>query len=225
MLNIPLEVIGAFKIGKYKPGQTYYGPKIPDIGFLHVKAKGLPALKINDNRKILCEGLEIATAGFPMGTDALRAPGWLHQITPTLQKGIVSAVLPFRCASAHGFSINIMTQGGASGSPVFLPETGEVIGVLYGGLNDYSLTKNKDIYAMPTNISYVVPSHFISKSLALIIEDPRFTLPPNIKTLQEMLDSFDPKDLSKSHYQIMPISKKKISKRTVENIRNIKQGE
>ncbi|GAJ23629.1 unnamed protein product, partial [marine sediment metagenome] len=33
--------------------------------------------------------------------------------------------------------INIMSQGGASGSPVFLPETGEVIGVLYGSLEEF----------------------------------------------------------------------------------------
>jgi len=28
------------------------------------------------------EGLEVATAGYPMGTDALTAPGYLHQVTP-----------------------------------------------------------------------------------------------------------------------------------------------
>jgi len=221
MLVIPLKVIGAFQIGEFSPGSPYYGPKIPDVGFLYVKVKALPVLKINDKTELLREGLEVATAGFPMGTDALRAPGWLHQITPTLQRGIVSAVLPFRCASPHGFSINVMTQGGASGSPVFLPETGEVIGILYGGLNDYSLTKNKDVYKVPTNISYVVPAHFIYKSLNLIAKDEYFTLPQDTPTLQEMLDSFDPSNLPKNRYQIMAIEKKRVNKKVVKKIRNI----
>lgn len=218
MFVVPLEVLGAFEIKKFSTGPVYYGPKIPDVGFLLVKVKGLPALKINDKMETLHEGLEVATAGFPMGTEALRAPGWLHQFTPTLQMGIISAVQPFRCASPHGFSVNIMTQGGASGSPVFLPETGEVIGVLYGGLYDYSLTKkNKDVYKVPTNISYVVPAQFISKSLDSITKDKHFTLPQDTPTLQERLSK-----PTKKHHKTIPFKKKRINKRVVKKMSNIR---
>jgi len=137
----------------------------------------------------LQEGIEVATAGFPMGTEALTAPGWLHQVTPTLQRGIISAVLPFSCSSPHAFTINVMTQGGASGSPVFLPRAGTVIGVLYGGLNDIAETLQKDVYTVPTSISYVVPSHYIANSLRTIEGNPNFTLPEDTKSLGELIQT------------------------------------
>lgn len=151
MLNIPLQVTGAFRIGQFTPGSAYYGPKIPDIAFIHVKAKRLPALDL-DVSTPLEEGLQVATAGFPMGTDALTAPGWLHQLTPTLQEGIISAVLPFSCSTPHAFTINVMVQGGASGSPVFLPSSGKVVGILYAALNDIVQTSKERAQKLPTDL-------------------------------------------------------------------------
>lgn len=187
MLEIPLEIAGAFLIEGFEPGKVYYGPEKPDVGLVHVKASGLPTLEIDANT-IPHEGTELATAGFPMGTDALTAPGWLHQITPTLQRGIVSAVLPFICEKPHGFTINIMTQGGASGSPVFYPETSKVAGILYAGLNDIGMTRNKDIYKMPTNISYVVPSHYVDLFLKNIDNDPMLAESKKYPTLDEIIE-------------------------------------
>lgn len=188
MVEIPLEILGVAMIGEFSTGPAYYGPKKgPDLAFVHVKARGLPPVQI-DSRSVIDEGTEIATAGFPMGTDALVAPGWIHQLTPTLQRGIVSAVLPFPCPTPHAYSVNIMAQGGASGSPVFLCDTGAVVGVLYAGLNDYALTlKNKDVHRVPTNISYVVPSHYLTNSLGGFLKMEDMRLPPDAKTIDEML--------------------------------------
>lgn len=175
-------------IGEFSTGPAYYGPrKGPDLAFVQVKARGLPSVQI-DTRSVIDEGTEIATAGFPMGTDALMAPGWIHQLTPTLQRGIVSAVLPFPCPTPHAYSVNVMAQGGASGSPVFLCETGAVVGVLYAGLNDYALTlRNKDLHRVPTNISYVVPSHYLMKSLEGFLKMEDMQQPSDAKTIDEML--------------------------------------
>jgi len=85
---------------------------------------------------VLDEGAAIATAGYPMGTRTLTAPGYLNRISPMLQTGIISAVHRFPCAIPHGFTINVMTRGGASGSPVFRPDDGAVIGALYAGLHE-----------------------------------------------------------------------------------------
>lgn len=188
MLEIPLEVIGVGMIGGFNPGKAYYGPKDgPDLAFVHVKARGLPAVQI-DFTSLVEEGMELATAGFPMGTDALTAPGWLHQLTPTLQQGIVSAVFPFVCQTPHGYSINLMSQGGASGSPVFSCETGAVVGVLYGGLNDIALTlRAKEPYKMPTNITYVVPSHYLANAMSEFAKHPDMLLPPDAKSIDEMI--------------------------------------
>lgn len=192
MVEIPLEILGVAMIGNFKTGPAYYGPKQgPDLAFVHVKARGLPVVKI-DSRSVIDEGTEIATAGFPMGTDALMAPGWIHQVTPTLQRGIVSAVLPFPCSTPHAYSVNIMAQGGASGSPVFLCDTGDVVGILYGGLNDYAFTlKNKDVHRVPTNISYVVPSHYLVNVLSESADREDMRAPADAKTIDEMLQNAD----------------------------------
>jgi S1-C subfamily serine protease len=188
MLEVPLEILGVAQISKFGHPQFYYGPKEgPDIAFVHVGVRGLPQVTL-DAETPLIEGMDVATAGFPMGTDALTAPGWLHQLTPTLQRGIISAVLPFTSPKPHAFSVDIMTQGGASGSPVFLCETGAVIGVLYAGLHDIDLTlAKKDPYRLPTNISYVVPAHYISWSLAEAMKVPGMQLKQDSPTLEDML--------------------------------------
>lgn len=189
MIEIPLQILGVMTISKYKHGKVYYGPKEgPDLAFVHVKAKGIPSVEIAGDISIE-EGMEVATAGFPMGTDALTAPGWLHQLTPTLQKGIVSAVLPFASPTPHAFSINIMTQGGASGSPVFDCKTGKVLGVLYAGLHDLEVSiKNKDLYRVPTSISYVVPSHYIKFVFQQNPSISSLSQPSDSMTIDEMIE-------------------------------------
>lgn len=194
MLEMCLQIVGAGLISAFEPGgKAYYGPPHgPDMAFVHVKARGLPAVRI-DSTTVLEEGIELATAGFPMGTDALMAPGWLHQLTPTLQKGIISAVLPFSCKYPHAYAINVMSQGGASGSPVFLPASAEVVGVLYSGLVDFEKTldaetgEKKDHYEVPTNISHVVPSHYLERSIEQFAASPHFTVPPDTPTIDEMI--------------------------------------
>ena len=215
LLPIQLEIIEVFQPKSY-PRKMLCAPDKPDIAFVKVKAKDLPALELDTS--ILKAGVEVATAGFPMGTKALVATGKLGQISPTLQRGIISAVLPYQQALPHAYTINVMVQGGASGSPVFLPESGKVIGVLYSSLNDYNQLSGegvlKDIelakegkavesmqikikakYAVPTNISYVAPSHDISGFFSERKSDGDFTLPSDTKTLDELIASKEQKEI------------------------------
>ncbi len=206
MATVKLDVLGVLSISHMEHGKVYYGPPKADVAFVHVKMKGLPRANVKYNLEQIKEGREIATAGFPMGTDTLTAPGYLHQLTPTLQKGIISAVLPFPCESPHSLMINVMTQGGASGSPVFLPETGDVIGILYGGLEEKRKSKSglpnkikqtveqhepsihSHYFDVPTNISYVVPAHYIEKMLDTIKSDTNAKVPDDALTLQEYVE-------------------------------------
>ena len=206
---INLDVIGVFGVQNIKHDKNYMGSKKPDIAFAHVKMKNLPSVKIKYDLNHIKEGREIATAGFPMGTDTLTAPGYLHQLSPTLQNGIISAVLPFPCKHPHSLMINIMAQGGASGSPVFLPETADIIGVLYAGLEETRNTifgspqnilndiKNieksihQHIFKTPTNFSYVVPAHFIEKSLEKILKDENYKFPEDTESFDEYLKTKD----------------------------------
>ena len=74
---------------------------------------------------------------------------------------------------------------------IVLPGLIVLIGVLYGGLQDLGFTlKQKDIYRVPTNISYVVPSHYVVHSLMEMAKDSKIVLPPDTLSLDEMLASF-----------------------------------
>jgi len=166
MMPIPLEVKGVGVLKREKPVEGYnYGPDIPDLGFIHVHIKDLPALKIAEKLN-LEEGDEVMLSGFPMGTDTLRAPGWLHQLTPTLQSGIISAILPFSCDNPHAILLNIMTQGGSSGSPVFNPSTGEVIGIEYAGIIEPKTLSGKSgilIFEDNTSLTLAIPAKIVNE--------------------------------------------------------------
>lgn len=177
MMPIPPEVKGVGGLKREKPVEGYnYGPDIPDLGFIHVHIKDLPALKIAEKLE-LQEGDEVMLAGFPMGTDTLRAPGWLHQLTPTLQSGIISAILPFSCDNPHAILLNIMTQGGSSGSPVFNPSTGEVIGIEYAGIAEPKTLSGKSgilIFKDNTSLTLAIPAKIVYEIYQKIDEVEEF---------------------------------------------------
>ncbi len=61
---------------------------------------------------------------------------------------------PFAGSRPHSFLVDITTHGGSSGSPVFSPEDGRVLGVVKGSP-----------IGTP-NLTYVVPSRFLLAVLA-----------------------------------------------------------
>jgi S1-C subfamily serine protease len=98
-----------------------------------------------------------------MGIRTLRAPGWLHQISPTLQRGIISAVLPFPCANPHALLLDCVVEGVSSGSPVF-NEAGDVIGMVYAGIPEQNVLRGDSAalaYNTPTAHTLAVPGHLL----------------------------------------------------------------
>lgn len=188
---VPMEVVGASTIETFQTAGHYYGPRKPDLAFVHVNVRNLPTVAVSENAIALEVGADVATAGFGMGTDVLAAPGYLHQFTPTLQKGIISAVLPFPCQKPHAVMLNVMTQGGASGSPVFEVDRGVVGGVLYGALIDFHKGSTPPHWhSVPTNFSYFVPGWVLMQSLELIHEhDAASDLLKGAPTLDELIAS------------------------------------
>jgi S1-C subfamily serine protease len=151
MATSAFDVKGVGTLGRVAPIEGYhYGPDIPDLGFIKINVKNLPTLSIAKQLD-LEEGDEVVFSGFPLGSTTLRAPGYIHQISPTLQSGMISAVLPFPCDNPHGILIDALSQHGSSGSPIINPNNGEVIGVLYGGIASTSIT-----YAVPAKTVYEV---------------------------------------------------------------------
>lgn len=74
-----------------------------DIAFVHVKARGLPSLQLDAHTRIE-EGMNICTAGFPMGTYAFIVP-WMYQSVKSTvawaQTAVRDASAPWPAAIRH----------------------------------------------------------------------------------------------------------------------------
>lgn len=210
MANLIYHVKQMVAITKIKPeeGDFYYGPERADLGLVSLDCKGLSKYMLHLNSDPVEEGISIATAGFPMGKRLLHLEGQLDHISPTLQAGIISAVLPFASANPHGYLANIMVQGGASGSPVFLPETGEVIGVIKALRFDYMQAEIpmgdgkvlRGRAQVPINFSHVVPSHYLRDIIATESDTLMSFVPSDAPQVDEHIEAlpktFDSKIVS-----------------------------
>jgi len=152
----------------------YYGEPMPDLAFLQLKVQGIPALKLATEPNTWRIGMPVATAGFALGTNALIVYQKINQVTPLLRHGIISSLYPFPCPMPHGFTTDIMTQGGESGSPIFLTDSPIVIGLLHAGFNG-------------ANITLGLPSTMLSDALAASLAVAPLDLSdvPTFQTLME----------------------------------------
>ena len=120
----------------FSSSDYWYGQKIPDIGFVQLKVRGNQFLELATERFAIHPGMEVSTIGYPMGTLPLTLHEKVNQISPFIRRGIVSSVYPCPVAYPHGFTIDVMQQGGASGSPIFGPDNRRVVGLMWGIVND-----------------------------------------------------------------------------------------
>lgn len=110
----------------------------PDLAVCRVDFHGLermgvprPAHLELGNSQGVRAGDEIGIIGFPFGL-TFTAQAQLRQMTPITQRGVVAAVLPFPgVPNPHAFQLDMNINGGSSGSPLFVAETGEVVGVVF----------------------------------------------------------------------------------------------
>jgi len=142
-----------------------------DLAVLKLSGPPMPALKVRDDDKVRA-GQEIFFTGYPIG--AVLGP------YPATHRGIVSAVTPIaipqaRAGDLDARTIRRLTSGsfavyqldataypGNSGSPLYDPETGEVLGVVnmvfVKGTKEAALTD-------PSGISYAVPATYLQRLL------------------------------------------------------------
>ena len=142
-----------------------------DLAVLAIDGPALPVLKLAERDAE--EGASIALMGFPIGN----ALGQVH----TTHRGIVSAwtliaqpaegpagldpraVRQLRSGAFKVMQLDAIAYPGNSGGPVLDIDTGEVVGVLQGGV--VKSTKEAALSA-PTGISYAVPASTAAKLLA-----------------------------------------------------------
>jgi hypothetical protein len=170
MLAYNVDIRGYDIPHSFTTGGQFYGAGIPDLAFILLNVRDVPALRLATEPNTLRIGMPIATAGFARGTRALVLYDKLVQATPLLRQGIVSSLYPFPCPQPHGFTIDVMIQGGASGSPIFVHNEPVVVGMLYGGPEHLVY----DIYGRKTridmNITMALPSKMLSDALNQSLE-------------------------------------------------------
>jgi S1-C subfamily serine protease len=165
-----VELIRYDLLTQFSADGEYYGQAVPDLAFIQLNVRDVPALKLVTEPWSIRIGMAVATAGFPLGTDPLIVYGGVNQVTPFLRHGIVSSLLPFPCPTPHGFTVDIMSQGGASGSPIFRTYDGAVVGVLHAGFPGTNIT-----LAVPANIAAFALETFFEQVKPNLTNVPTFT--------------------------------------------------
>ena len=141
-----------------------------DLALLKIDGKPLPPLRIGDSQRVR-EGEAIAFTGFPIGM--------VLGLYPVTHQGIVSAITPIAIPAVSSrwldaatikrlgkpykvLQLDATAYPGNSGSPVYKPATGRVIGVI----NKVFVKESKEnLLTQPSGITYAIPSRYISELL------------------------------------------------------------
>lgn len=145
-----------------------------DLAILKLTGPPLPALNIKPSTSMR-EGQEIAFTGFPIGGALGYSPvthrGSIAAITPIALPGASSKTLNARVLRQlkeglfNIFQLDATAYPGSSGSPVYLPETGEVIGVI----NMVMLKSTREAaLSNPSGISYALPANLLLELLQTV---------------------------------------------------------
>lgn len=136
-----------------------------DLALLEIDGTGLPAVRLRSAESLAGEGSDVAITGFPIGT----ALGLVR----ATQRGTISAVTANVSAEPHSssldaaflmtpryqvYQLDMVAYPGNSGSPLYLAETGEVIGILNSGF--VKSTKER-VLSDPSGISFAIPATHI----------------------------------------------------------------
>ncbi len=150
--------------------RTVAQDKEHDLAVLKLVDGRLPAMKLNVNRSMR-EGELLAFTGYPIGMVL-----GLHPVT---HRGIISAISPIAIPMIKSkqlnakivrrlrnpyqvYQLDATAYPGNSGSPLYMPDTGEVIGVI----NKVFVKESREnILSKPSGISYAIPIEHLNNLL------------------------------------------------------------
>ena len=173
MEALVIVVPGDGETGTVRPARVVASERSRDLAVVRLEGgPALPALRLGSNARVL-EGQEIAFTGFPIGN--------VLGMTPVTHRGIVSAITPIGIPQANSRNLNpalirrlandvfrvyqldATAYPGNSGSPLYDPDSGEVLGVL----NMVFVKSTKEnVLADPSGISYAIPVEYLQRLLA-----------------------------------------------------------
>ncbi len=143
-----------------------------DLSIIKLNGSGFNYLKLGDS-SIIEEGQSVALCGYPYGP--------VFGLHPTTHTGIISNISPMAIPVQNMsllsnkmitalkdpytiFQLDCTAFPGNSGGPLFLPETGDVIGVL----NSAFIKVTKENKQISTGISYAIPINYIKELIESI---------------------------------------------------------
>ncbi len=142
-----------------------------DLALLRIAGAPLPALGLRDSQTVR-EGDSVLFTGFPIGSVLGPHPathrGMVAAITPIVipppNAGGLNPAMIRRLADGAFpvFQLDATAYPGNSGSPVYVPDTGEVVGVV----NMVFVKRTKEsALTQPSGISYAIPSRYLIELL------------------------------------------------------------
>ncbi len=141
-----------------------------DLALLKIAGDPLPALKLGDSNSVR-EGWQLYFTGYPIGS--------VLGLNPSTHRAGLAAVIPIftpvQSASQLNaralkqaqqpyevFELDAIAYPGNSGSPVWHPETGEVLGVVN---SVYVKGAKEAALSAPSGISYAIPAKYVHQLL------------------------------------------------------------
>ncbi len=147
-----------------------------DLVLLKISGRPLPPLSFGDAQRVR-EGEAYAFTGFPigmvLGLNAVTHRATISAITPIAipqlsDQQLDKKVLARLIAPYNVFQLDATAYPGNSGSPLYHPDTGQVIGII----NKVFIQETKEtIIQKPSGISYAIPTNFLQDLLKKIHPD------------------------------------------------------
>ncbi len=144
--------------------------KVHDVALLKFSDSALKPLSLGDDATVK-EGQEFLMSGFPIGSalgyHVVTHKAMVSAITPAVQpvnniKQLNARLIKRMLTEFKVFQLDAIAYPGNSGSPVYDPETGRVIGVL----NSVFVKETKEsVLENPSGISYAIPVSYAKQLL------------------------------------------------------------
>jgi S1-C subfamily serine protease len=156
---------------RFRPAELVARDNEHDLAHLRLSGAPLPALELGDSDKVQ-EGQELALTGFPLamalGLHPATHRATLAAVTPIVRPSLGSRNLDPRQIAAlqrspfNIFQLDATAYPGNSGSPLYDPATGKVLGVINAvfvkGLKETAITA-------PSGITYAIPAKYVAELL------------------------------------------------------------
>lgn len=170
--------IGHDRQMEVRTAQLIATDKARDLALLKISGEPLPALKLGDSSRAR-EGWQLYFTGYPIGS--------VLGLNPSTHRAGLAAIIPIFTPLQNASQLNVRTlrqaqdpyevfeldaiaYPGNSGSPVWHPDTGEVLGVVNSvyvkGAKEAALTA-------PSGISYAIPVKYVHQLLKRALSEAK----------------------------------------------------